>query len=448
MQKESQVAAAQTRLPQVLTYGAFGLPLAFAALPIYVHLPRLYGEFLAIPLAVLGLVLLLARLADALIDPLLGNLSDRWQRAWPMHGRRSLILASLPGFGLGVWLLLNPPDSAGVPWLIGTLALTYAGFSLLTITYQAWGAELAGSTDNRRRLTASREGFGLLGVMLAASLPSLLAPELDRGLALMANIFLPLLLTCALISVFGTRNTEKQRFSNELAPSSFWLDLTNTLGHLALRRLLIVFIVSGIAAALPATLVMFFVADVLGAEAKSGLFLAIYFAAGLCGLPLWVRWARHRGTLPAWGDGMLLACLAFSAAPFLGANDLGLFALICILSGLALGADLILPSTHLADLAARSPRTTATYFGLWNFASKFNLALAAGIALPLLALAGYQPGSRDPDNNLSALALFYGGLPLLGKLFAVALLYRWRHTLTASSIATPSKPSIANERPA
>ena len=49
-------------------YGLLGLPLAFAALPIYVHLPRLYGDSVGIPLALLGSVLFAARLADALVD--------------------------------------------------------------------------------------------------------------------------------------------------------------------------------------------------------------------------------------------------------------------------------------------------------------------------------------------------------------------------------------------
>jgi GPH family glycoside/pentoside/hexuronide:cation symporter len=422
-------AIARLSLPRVLAYGVFGLPLAFAALPIYIHLPRLYGEFLAMPLTVLGAILLMARLVDAFIDPLLGSFSDRWQRARPLSGRRSLILLTLPAFGLGVWLLLNPPRGAGVAWLSGTLALTYLGFSLLTITYQAWGADLAASTDNRSRLTASREGFGLVGVMLAATLPTWLSPELPRGLALLALLFVPLLSASALVSVLGTRGMASQMpaaSTNTDPTPSVWHNLRATLAHRALRRLLIVFTVSGIAAALSATLVMFFVADVLGAPDQSGAFLATYFAAGLCGLPLWVRWARWRGTLVAWRDGMLLACLAFSAAPFLGLGDTTAFFVICVLSGLALGADLVLPSTHLAELSARSPRATATYFGVWNFATKLNLALAAGIALPLLAAVGYAPGNTEPTNNVAALALFYGGLPLLGKLMAVTLLYRWQ----------------------
>jgi len=54
--------------------------LAFVALPLYVLLPNHYARVFGIPLATLGAVLLAARLFDALIDPLLGRLSDHLYR--------------------------------------------------------------------------------------------------------------------------------------------------------------------------------------------------------------------------------------------------------------------------------------------------------------------------------------------------------------------------------
>ena len=63
---------------------------------------------------------------------------------------------------------------------------------------------------------------------------------------------------------------------------------------------------------------------------------------------------------------------------------------------------------------------TGAYFGLWTFANKMNLALAAGIALPLLAALGYTPGA--PDAPRGALAFVYAGLPCLLKLGAIAAL--------------------------
>jgi glycoside/pentoside/hexuronide:cation symporter, GPH family len=125
---------------------------------------------------------------------------------------------------------------------------------------------------------------------------------------------------------------------------------------------------------------------------------------------------------------MGLAVLSFGGAMWLGAGDVTAFALVCIASGVALGADLVVPSALLAGViqrAGHSGQFEGLYFGWWNFATKLNLALAAGIALPLLGAFGYAPGSRDPD-ALSVLTLAYCLLPCTLKLVAAALLYtRW-----------------------
>ena len=49
---------------RILSYGLLGLPLAFAALPIYVHVPRFYAEVAGMELALLGAILLATRLLE------------------------------------------------------------------------------------------------------------------------------------------------------------------------------------------------------------------------------------------------------------------------------------------------------------------------------------------------------------------------------------------------
>jgi len=99
--------------------------------------------------------------------------------------------------------------------------------------------------------------------------------------------------------------------------------------------------------------------------------------------------------------------------------------IVCALSGVALGTDLALPGALLAGVIqanGQSGRAEGAYFGWWNFAIKLNLALAAGLALPLLSLFGYAPGARDAQ-ALNALLVAYCVLPCLLKLAAAACLY-------------------------
>jgi Na+/melibiose symporter-like transporter len=399
---------------RTLAYGLLGLPLAFAALPIYVHVPRFYAEVAGMELALLGAILLGTRLLDAGIDPWLGWLADRVPRP-------TMVAFALLPFAAGFVALLNPPADHAAPWLIGSLALTYLGFSAASVAYQAWGADVGSTSAQRTRLTAAREGFGLLGVVLAAALPALLASDLGEGIRRLSWVLPPLLLIAAATTFSRVGAGQPvQAPSQPLLPS-----LRLVMNDSAFRRLLGVFVANGIAAALPATLFLFFVADVLQLERASGPLLALYFVAGAASLPLWVKLAARFGRVPAWLGAMGLSIIAFAGASLLGSGDLWPFAAICVASGLALGADLALPAAIAADLGERQGQAGAC-FGVWNFVAKLNLALAAGLALPLLALLGYVPGGGD---GLASLTFAYALLPLAFKSLAGLLLWRWRHSL-------------------
>ena len=196
--------------------------------------------------------------------------------------------------------------------------------------------------------------------------------------------------------------------------------------HASFRRLLAVFMFNGIASAVPATLVLFFIQDLLQAPASmEPLFLGSYFLAAALSIPMWLAIVKRLGLAASWLCGMFLAMAVFSWATQIGAGQTGAFLLICALSGIALGTDLALPGALLAGVIQAngdSGQAEGAYFGWWNFATKLNLALAAGLALPLLAVFGYAPGVRAPE-ALSALVIAYCVLPCVLKLCAAAGLY-------------------------
>jgi Na+/melibiose symporter-like transporter len=114
------------------------------------------------------------------------------------------------------------------------------------------------------------------------------------------------------------------------------------------------------------------------------------------------------------------------------------FAAICVLSGLCLGADLALPASIQADVVALDRDAgggdrAGLFFGLWGMATKLALALAVGIAFPLLDLAGFDAGGPNDAGALLALALLYGGLPVALKLLVVPLLRRLDTPVTVPS---------------
>ena len=405
--------------PELVRYSLFAAPLAMAALPIYVHVPKLYAE-LGLSLSALGVLLLVLRFADALIDPLLGRWSDR------LGTRFAAIAIACVALLIGMLGLLNPAAATPLsialwPWLTVSLMLVYFGFSLATIAYSAWGAELPPDSASRTRLTASREAVGLIGVLLAASLPTILvsggspAAQTGLGLARFSWLFV-IVLIVAMLALWRLREA-KVAVDTPAA-------LFGVLQDKRFVALLAVFALNGIASAIPATLLLFFVDDVLRAKEWEPVFLVSYFLAGALAMPLWVMLAARLGKVAAWGIGMVVAVLAFSWAASFGAGDRIAFLVVCIASGIALGADLALPPALLADAIekANAREQTGSYFGIWTFATKANLALAAGLALPVVSAFGYRSG--EPSSNVAALTLAYTVLPCALKLAALALLWK------------------------
>ncbi len=404
-----------------LAYGALGLPLAFVALPLYVILPNHYASEFGIPLATLGALLLGARLLDAFADPWIGRgvdvLLGRSPAAVMAAAAAAAVLLAL-GFR-GLFFPAVQGDNALLVWCAALLALTYLSYSLLSVLHQAWGARLGGDEAQRARIVSWREGLALAGVLVASVLPALAGLSAATGVFALALVAGLLLLWRAPRPLLGG-GAGGASSAGAAAPP-----MVAPLATRAFRRLLAVYLVNGVASAVPATLVLFFIRDRLQAPTWEPLFLASYFAAGALSLPLWLRLVARLGLARTWLAGMLLAIVTFAWAATLGAGDVAAFTLVCLASGVALGADLTLPGALLAGVIQRAghgQRLEGAYFGWWNFATKLNLALAAGIALPLLGLFGYAPGSRDAD-ALHALTLAYCLLPCLLKLGAAALLW-------------------------
>ena len=396
----------------LLCYSVFALPLALSALPVYVYTPSLYAEREHLPLALLGAALLAARLFDALIDPVLG----RWIDQTRGNGYGRHIALAVPLLGAGFTALFNPPSMGPGPalvWLLAALLVVHTGYSLAGIAYQSWGAGLSQARELRSLITACRETCGLFGVIAAAVLPSAI------GLPGLCLAFLLALAGSAWLLVY--RGTPAASGTASAAPVSLLLPLANP----AFRRLVTVFLLNGIASAIPATLFTFYARDRLGLGSSAGYFLAVYFLAGALSMPLWVILARRQGEARAWFWSMLLALAAFCRAYTLGPGDDASFGLICVLSGFALGADLALPPALLTAVihhAGHGGQREGAYFGLWSWATKMTLALAAGTALPVLAWLGYTPGDST-EQGRHALSLAYAVLPCLFKAAACLLLF-------------------------
>jgi Na+/melibiose symporter-like transporter len=405
--------AAPMSLPMLLFYGGFGLPLAMVALPIYVYLPQFYAARAGLSLAMIGAVLLTARVAAAFIDPLLGWWIARGQGAYARY-----VALALPLLLGGFLALFHPPalgPAASLAWFLATLMLVYIGFGVATIAHQSWGAALTQAPAQRARVSGVREACGLAGVVLAAGVTG------AGGYNALSIAFTLALAAGAALLLAKAARPEGTEGANHAAS---WRDMAAPFGQSRFRALFTVLMVNGVASAIPATLFLFFATDHLQLGSFAGVFLIMYFGAAAISIPFWVEMAVRFGEARAWVGGMLLASVVFVWSFGLAPGAAVAFGAICVLSGLAVGADLALPPALLAGVigaAGHAGSREAAYFGVWNWGVQMTLALAAGIALPLLGWLGFVPGSGGPTGPLVAA---YALLPCALKLLAAALLWR------------------------
>jgi glycoside/pentoside/hexuronide:cation symporter, GPH family len=406
-------------LKSIVALGLLRMPLALLELPLFVLLPKLYNELFGLSLATVGAVLLATRFLDAMLDPFLGIWIDRaysTRQNKKSFSYRFWIAAFLPMLLMSFGALLFAPiawngTTSIAIWLGIFSVFTYVAYSVISISYQAWGAQWGDSNAQRARVTTTREACGLVGVLLAAVW---LSP--DKRVALFSTMCV--LSAVALFAIF--------RLPPPVASLTATTSATSSIEEF--RRLLLDSKFRWIATAIPATLVLFFIADVVGANDKAPMFLASYFLAGAIGMPAWAWLAKRIGLKNTWLVGMLFAVIAFAGALGVQRGEANLFLGICVVTGLALGADLAMPPALLSALIANSNPSDsgetrqATYFGLWSLITKLNLAVAAGLGLPLLQWLGYQPNAELAKNaamqNVLALSLVYAALPCALKLIA------------------------------
>ena len=419
---------ARLRLPVVLAYGLPGLPVGALGVPLFIFLPTFYSAEVGIDLATVGIVLLIVRLWDVVTDPIIGTLSDRTRG--PLGRRRPWLLAAVPLLLISVWMLFRPPEDAGTGHLLAWSLLLYLGWTMIQLPHGAWGAELSDDYDERSKISGSREGFVVVGTLLAAGTPAILGMEGEARpgdvlawLALALLFVIPASVAVAVVSVPDRHTAARVRVP--------WSESRKLLlENRPFVRLIASYLINGLANGLPATLFLLFVDHVLDAPDQQGALLFAYFFCGILGVPLWLWIAGAFGKHRTWCAAMVINAAVFAFVPFLGAGDSTIFLGICILTGLCLGADLTLPGSIQADVvdvdtARGGGRRTGLYFAFWGMATKLALALAVGVAFGILDVAGFDAAGENGPTALLVLALLYAGLPVALKAVAIAMMWNF-----------------------
>ncbi|MDG4811507.1 MFS transporter [Hydrogenovibrio sp. 3SP14C1] len=414
-----------------VAYGWMGFSLALLGIPLYLYLPSYFFENWGVSLTAVGLALMVTRLLDMLTDPIIGRLSDKFatqgiSKVWQMFVGAMILL-------IGLDALFFPDESllSQSPMLYITFwsFITFLGWTLVAVPYQALAAEITPDAHEKTRLTLFREGFSILGVVLALSLPFVLSvaptdPFVFDWIWLLVFFGIILALIAQVLQVKPYVDQRTKSFSPSLKSSvlkKLWRDQRWSFSVMP------AYFLNSLGNAFPATLFLLFVSHALLLEEYAGLFLMVYFLSGMLVLPVWFWLSKKIGKYAAWQCSMAFAIIGFIGIFAVSAGDFYGYLIICVLTGMSLGADIALPSSIQADivqkLSEERDEISGILFGVWGMLTKMALALAVGIALPLLEWLGLKQGDQLAINTLW---FFYAVAPILLKVVSFYLVSRER----------------------
>ncbi|WP_340150524.1 MFS transporter [uncultured Sneathiella sp.] len=416
---------------RLILYALTAFVVALPTIPVYIHLPALYGVELGLGLAATGLFLLLARLFDTVSDPVIGYLSDQYGFRGARRKPWIAIGAVVAGFGL--YKILNPPSDVGGLYLLLWSIVLYTGWTMVSVPYLAWGAELVDDYDDRTRLTSWREAMTLVGIFGAGALAAITA---DMGWASSESIgaiaWLAIGLGAVVIPLllwYVPDGPVERQGQSTLTGAYF----SSVISNGPFLRLLGAWFLNGLANGIPAALFFIYLEFGLGAgEEIRPLFILAYFGAGIASIPIWLKLSKQFGKHRTWCWAMAAAALAFISVPVLPSGAFTAFAIVCLITGMALGADLTLPPAMQADVLDYDrwrfkEERAGIQFALWGMSTKLALALSVGLALPALEVLGFDPDAPT-EAGKSAITVIYAFVPVVIKIAAITVV--WRFPLT------------------
>ena len=312
-QSDNQLSSAQA-----MAYASPMVSVAFLLGPIMI-LQGIYAKYFGLSLTAIGTVILIARLFDAVTDPLIGYFSDRYQRR---TGSRKVFIASGGVlFIFSSYFLYTPSENVSAVYFLLWFLAFYFSWTLFEIPHLAWGAELAPHSQARNRIYSFRLFGVFLGQLLFYSVPLLpffasneFTPQTLKWSVFAAGlIMLPLLYICVSATPNGQ---QKPAFLNQ-QQQSVWSLLPTILSNKPFLLFVAMFSFVGVGLGMWFTLFFIFVDGYLGLGNQLALVYIISTCISILTLGVWSVLAARWGKKTTWGIAVGLMAVAVASAGLL-----------------------------------------------------------------------------------------------------------------------------------
>ena len=195
-----------------------------------------------------------------------------------------------------------------------------------------------------------------------------------------------------------------------------------------ISRLIFVWFLNTLANVFPMVLFVFYVSYILGGDDYDRqITLFYYFLFAVLGVPFWTFLSKKTNKVLAWRISLIISALIFLFVVFLDKGDLNLFIIISCLTGLCLGADLLLPMSIQADLIDHhrmkfNEDMSGVMFSILTFLNKLSFALASIFIFGVLGLLNFDANETVSRDSKIFIILSYAIIPVILKIVSAFLL--------------------------
>jgi len=410
-----------------------------------------YTDVFGLPPAVVGTMMLVTRVIDAVSDPVMGAMADRTHTNMGKF-RPYLIWGIIPICAAGV-LTFTVPDTGEqgkIMWAYGSYIFMMLAYTFINVPYGALMGVMTADSEQRTTLTS----FRFIGAFSGGSLVAYITPELVNILGA-GNVQLGWQLTMACYGAAAaglfliTFWTTKERIQPpQKVPTPIITDIRDLFNNKPWIVLFVLALVIMVTISLRASSGTFYFKYYVEREDLIGSFTFVYMislAVGAAMTPILVKFMDKRRLLI-----VLMVAVAFMSALFfvIPKEDVLLMFLLQCLIGLCLGPKSPLVFSMYADTADYSQwktgrRATAMIFSAAAFAQKLGGAIAAASIGWVLAYMGYNANVTQTADSQMGIVLL---MTLIPAGFAVVAVFCIRvYPLTAEQLVKIHKEILPNE---
>lgn len=422
-----------------------------------------------LPASMAGYIFLIAKLWDAINDPLIGILSDRTRNRW---GRRVpwMLYAGVP---MAVFFFLqwvvptfsDHPDTqrwALFSYYVVIAIALQATYTAVSLPHGALTPELSRDYDERTRINSFRFAFSIGGSIACLVIglgvfymqenvkPSWLETPQQAflwmgGISAMVTLIAVYTSALGIRRIAAMRDRRRRRQEGYYTRADFQTQLKAVITNRAYLCVIGIYLFSWLGVQITATILPYYVVSWMGLE-MTHFFIVTLVVQGTALLMIfaWSRLSQRFGKKEVYFVGMIIWILAQGGLFFLQPHQTTLMYLLAVMAGFGVSTAYLIPWSMMPDVMEKDEletgqRREGIFYGFVVFLQKLGLALGIFIVSQLLAIFGFQeagpgqPPPDQPDSALMAIRIAVGPLPTL--MLLIGMFLAWLYPITRAKHA-------------